>query len=72
MKKLEEAIYSFNKTIEIQFDYDNAWYKRGITLLKLWKYREAIASYHQPIETIIRSVKVTILLLSLKQLLTLY
>jgi tetratricopeptide (TPR) repeat protein len=69
MKKLEEAIYSFNKTIEIQFDYDNAWYKRGITLLKLWKYREAIASYKQAIKIRINNLPI---IKKLKQLFNLY
>jgi tetratricopeptide (TPR) repeat protein len=48
--RYEEAIASYDKTIEIKPDDDAAWYNRGFALLNLGRYEEAIASFDKTIE----------------------
>ena len=46
----EKALDSYDKAIEIQPNYADAWNNRGLALSNLSKYQKAIASYNQAIE----------------------
>ena len=48
--RLEEAIKSYDKAIEIKPDNDNAWFNRGIALRQLGRLEEAIKSYDKAIK----------------------
>ncbi|MGF1494888.1 MAG: tetratricopeptide repeat protein, partial [Microcoleaceae cyanobacterium] len=49
-EKWEEAISSWDQTIEIKPDLHQAWYNRGIALENLGRSEEAIAAYDKAIE----------------------
>ena len=46
----EQAIASYDKSIEFKPDQHEAWYNRGNSLVHLGRYEDAIASYDQSIE----------------------
>ncbi|MFM6040515.1 MAG: CHAT domain-containing protein, partial [Sphaerospermopsis kisseleviana] len=46
----EEAIISYNKAIEINPDFYQAWHARGGALHNLMQYEEALASYDKALE----------------------
>ncbi|HLO89401.1 MAG TPA: CHAT domain-containing protein, partial [Nostocaceae cyanobacterium] len=48
--KYEEAILSFNKALQINSDYYQAWKNQGIALNNLRKYEEAILSYDKALQ----------------------
>ena len=50
MKRIEEAIVSFDKALEIQLEFHEAWYNRGIALNNLGRLNEAIASYDKALK----------------------
>ncbi|MGK7929086.1 MAG: tetratricopeptide repeat protein [Spirulina sp.] len=49
-RQYEEAIASYDKAVEINPNYDAAWYNRGVALYNLGRYEEAIASYDKAVE----------------------
>ena len=48
--RLEEAVASYDKAVEIKPDYHQAWNNRGIALRKLGRLEEAVASYDKAVE----------------------
>ncbi|WP_293333344.1 CHAT domain-containing protein [Microcoleus sp. CAWBG58] len=48
--EFEEAIASYDKSLEIKPDYHDVWYNRGIALGKLGRLEDAIASYDKALE----------------------
>lgn len=48
--KYEEAILSYDRALEIDPDYHEAWVNRGNALVNLREYEKAIASYDRAIE----------------------
>jgi tetratricopeptide (TPR) repeat protein len=48
--RLEEAIESYDKAIELNPDYSEAWSNKGVTLSALGRYGESIQSYNKAIE----------------------
>jgi tetratricopeptide (TPR) repeat protein len=51
MGRLEEAIVSYDKALELQTDkYQSCWYNRSIALHQLGRLDEAIASYERVLE----------------------
>ncbi len=48
--RLEEAIASYDKAIEIKPDYYDAWLNRGVALNQLLRLEEAIISYDKAVE----------------------
>lgn len=50
LKRYKEALYAFNKSIEIEHNYSPAWYLQGLTLHELENYEEALASLNKAIE----------------------
>ena len=46
----EEAIASYEKAIEIKFDYYKGWYDRGVALSALGRKEEAVVSYEKAIK----------------------
>jgi tetratricopeptide (TPR) repeat protein len=53
----EQALDNFDQAIRIDPDYEDAWYRRGLTLTGLKRYEEAIASYDKAIECAERNVR---------------
>ncbi|WP_242056808.1 tetratricopeptide repeat-containing serine protease family protein [Planktothrix sp. FACHB-1355] len=49
-QKYEDAIASYDKAIQFQPDYHEAWYNRGYALGELKRYEDAIASYDKAIQ----------------------
>ncbi len=47
--KYDLPIQSFNKALELNHDYPEAWYNKGRTLKELGKYEEAIKSHDKAI-----------------------
>jgi len=47
--RCEKAVASFNRALEIQPDYYQAWFNRGVDLAKLGNHQEAIASFDKVI-----------------------
>jgi tetratricopeptide (TPR) repeat protein len=45
-----EAISSFDKSLQIKPDFPEAWYNRGVALANLDRYDEAIASFDKALE----------------------
>jgi tetratricopeptide (TPR) repeat protein len=45
LRNYQEAIYCYDKALEIDQDYSEAWYEKGKTLDKLEQYKEAITCY---------------------------
>ena len=41
----EEALESLNKAVELQPDYDKAWYNIGLSLQNLNRFDEAIEAF---------------------------
>ncbi|BAZ22408.1 TPR repeat-containing protein [Kalymmatonema gypsitolerans NIES-4073] len=50
LQRYEEAIFSYEKAIELKPDYYVAWVNKGGTLKKLQRYEEAIFSCEKAIE----------------------
>jgi tetratricopeptide (TPR) repeat protein len=50
LHRYEEALAACNQAIQMQVDYPEAWYSRGIVLRNMGRDEEAIASYDQAIE----------------------
>jgi Uma2 family endonuclease/Flp pilus assembly protein TadD len=50
LKRFEEAIVSFDKALEIQPDFHEAWYNQGIALNNLGRLNEAITSYDKALK----------------------
>ena len=48
--ELQLALEKLDQAIRIDPDYEDAWYGRGLTLIKLGRYEEATASYDKAIE----------------------
>ncbi len=48
--KIEEALESYNKSIEIKPDYQDAWYNKGVALADLGRHEEAIKALDKAIE----------------------
>jgi len=48
--KIEEAIQSYNKAIELNPNLAEIHYNKGVALFNLKKYNEAIESYNRSIE----------------------
>ncbi|MBA7712318.1 hypothetical protein ES703_121292 [subsurface metagenome] len=46
----EEALESYDKAIEINPDYELAWYNRGVSLEQLDRDEEALESYDRVIK----------------------
>ncbi|NMF58385.1 tetratricopeptide repeat protein [Pseudanabaena yagii] len=46
----KDALENFDLAIQIDPEYEDAWYRRGLTLAKLERYEEAIASFDKAIE----------------------
>lgn len=57
IKEIENAIESYDKSIKINPHFTTAWYNRGIALSKLGKYRKAIESYDNALETPFRGIE---------------
>ncbi|MEM9092997.1 MAG: tetratricopeptide repeat protein, partial [Cyanobacteria bacterium P01_F01_bin.53] len=49
-QEFELALEKFDYAIRLDSDYEDAWYKRGLTLVELNRFEEAIASYDKAIE----------------------
>jgi len=45
LERFEEAVASWDKTLELQPDNTEAWYNRAVALKKIKRFTEAIASY---------------------------
>ncbi|MCE2507011.1 MAG: tetratricopeptide repeat protein, partial [Nitrosopumilaceae archaeon] len=54
LKKYEEATECYDKAIELNPDYPEAFYGKGSTFKELKKYKEAIECYDKAIEIISR------------------
>jgi len=50
LEKQEEAIEAYNKAIEINPKYADAWYNKGVTLVQLERQEEAIKAFDKAIE----------------------
>jgi tetratricopeptide (TPR) repeat protein len=50
LKRYQDAIASYNRSVEIKPDHYEAWYSRGNALLNLKRYQEAIQSYDKAIQ----------------------
>ncbi|BBC26260.1 tetratricopeptide repeat protein [Pseudanabaena sp. ABRG5-3] len=46
----KDALENFDRAIQIDPEYEDAWYRRGLTLTKLERYEEAIANFDKAIE----------------------
>ncbi|WP_293133786.1 tetratricopeptide repeat protein [Okeania sp. SIO3I5] len=44
LEQYEQAIAAFDKALEINPDYYQAWYFRGVALIKLRRFKEGYAS----------------------------
>jgi tetratricopeptide (TPR) repeat protein len=49
LRRYDDALRSYDKAIEIDPNFADAWYYRGLALSKLDRYNEAIASYEMAI-----------------------
>ncbi|RPJ64758.1 MAG: tetratricopeptide repeat protein [Alphaproteobacteria bacterium] len=45
--RYEEAILAYNKTIEINPQYANAWHNKGVSLDNLGRHEEAVVCYNR-------------------------
>jgi len=50
LQQYTDAVASYDKAIQINPDYSNAWYNRGNALLNLGKYDDAVASYDKVVK----------------------
>ncbi len=50
LDRLPEALSAFDKAIQIQPDFHQAWYARGVLLSAMKRYEEAIASYDKTVQ----------------------
>jgi tetratricopeptide (TPR) repeat protein len=50
LQRYDESITCYDKVLEINPNYANAWYNKGISLDSLEKYEEAIKAYDKAIE----------------------
>ena len=46
----EQAIFCYDKALEIEPDKDTAWFGKGFSLVEIGRYEEAIASYDKALE----------------------
>merc|ERR1712098_657259 len=50
LRQFEEALVSYNRAIQLQPDYTQAYYNRGVVLTELGQPEEVMDSYNQAIE----------------------
>jgi len=48
--ELQKAVSSFDKSLRLKADYEQAWSNRGIALISLGKYQKAVSSFDKAIK----------------------